>query len=239
VIEVETTWGPVWFDGEDRGLPLVMVLFGYREVEDAWRPAGLQPTIDYLRVHLPGNHCPELREPSLEAFSGALDEALTTRFPGRPTFVIGLSLGALVALSLRFDGVRRLMLIEPPLRTHDLWPVANWDADASRYEARLLWNVLGVGKRRLEPRDYTPLLAELKVPARVFVAGEPLLPRRSVTRLPSFVDEPSRAALVATPGMHLTTVMGTGHALPHHALKVISPIIAAETQLAFRDPETP
>lgn len=238
-IEVETEEGPIWFWGEDRGLPLVLVVTGFRSGAEVWSPIARPVGLDYLRVHLPGNHAPPLREVSVAAYSRALDAALASRFAGRPLMVAGLSVGALVALGLRRPELRRLLLLEPPLRTHALWPlraVLNPSQGASEIELAQLWSLFGIAPRLTQGRDYRGLLNELSVPTRVLLGDLPLLPPRDLGRLPSLVDEESRAALDAHPLVRVSRVVGGGHGIQFEAARECFAVLVDEARIAFDDP---
>jgi pimeloyl-ACP methyl ester carboxylesterase len=239
-IEVETERGPIWFWGEDRGLPVVLVVTGFRASADTWEPRTFQPVgFDFLRTHLPGNHCPPLDEISVEAYADALEAALASRFPGRPLLVVGQSAGALVALALRSPEIRRLVLLEPPLRSDDLWPL-NEALDPAQglsdYELSQLSALFGVGAACVVGMDYRPLLDGLTVPTRVLLGDAPLLPRRPLPRWPSLVDDDSRAALKANPLVRRTVVAGAGHGVQMEALQACVEVVVEEARQAFSDP---
>lgn len=238
-IEVETAHGPIWFWGEDHGQPLVLLLTGLHASENTWRLRKAFRGVDYLRVHLPGNHCPAVDEVSIEAYARALDAALAIRFPGRAVMPVGLSAGALVALTMRSPGIRRLLLIEPPLRSHDLWPLQRALEPTQGYtahELEQLWRLFGVGRDQICPRDYAGLLAGLATPAHVILGDEPLLPKRDLGRFPSLVDDESRRLLAAHPLVTQTTVCNGGHAVQREAFVGCVQIMVRQAQMAFDDP---
>lgn len=216
--EVETPLGPVWFWGRDRGRPVLLLITGTFSEPHVLR--GLRdvlPEIDVWRAHLPGNHCPPLAATSVGVYAAAYSQALAQRLPERPLVVLGLSVGALVALGLRASNIRRMLLVEPPLLTEGLWPLALLRKGAPPGAEEFLWNVLGVGPDRLEPRDYSALLDALQIPTRVMLGDElPGEPRDSDV-LPSLVTPPARALLARHPHVRTTTVRGAGHNVPQAA----------------------
>ena len=209
IIEVPTALGPVWFRGEDRGRPLLLVITGaFAQVQtlDTLTVGG----VDVLRLHLPGNHSPPLAATSIGAYAAAITEAVRRRFAGRPCAVMGVSVGAIVSMGLDV-GAAGLVLAEPFLRTEGLWPLHALQArDATPDEAAFLWNVLGIGRTAVEPRDYTAVLARLTAPAIALVGETPLMPPRDLPTLPSLVGEADRALLAAHPTIELRVVPG-GH----------------------------
>ncbi|THD79260.1 MAG: alpha/beta hydrolase [Phenylobacterium sp.] len=232
-IKVATDLGQIWFWGRDRGKPLVLMITGAMAPADVW--AGEFDELDYLRVHLPGNHCPPLAETSIAAFARSIDQALAMNFSGRPVFVAGISMGALVGLAMRSPELRGALLIEPPLRTRHLWSVQRMPMEAGLTEQDLLLlkNVLGVSKAGSEPRDYTHLLAGLRVRTTVVVGSEPLLPKRKVARVPSVVDDDDRALLAAHPLVRIVLVEGAGHAVHAEGFVPVTRLMFAEATAAL------
>jgi pimeloyl-ACP methyl ester carboxylesterase len=155
------------------------------------------PDLDVLRMHLPGNHSPPLAELSVEAFSRALDEALA-QILTTPLAILGLSAGALVAMGVRNPHLRALLLLDPPVRTTDAWPLkALMDQDP----------LLGA----LIDRDFSHLIGNLAVPTEVLAGDVPLMPPRRLERPPSILDDVSRDQFIAHPLATLTVVRGAGH----------------------------
>jgi pimeloyl-ACP methyl ester carboxylesterase len=238
-IEVETALGRVWFWGRDRGLPMILVISGFRAPRDVWHQTGLIKGIDYFRTHLPGNYCPPLAEVSIEAYARALDDALAARFPDRPILALGISAGALVALSLKTPGVRRLVLLEPPLRSPDYWPLhgaADTEQGLTGNELEQLRQLFGISSEGIAPRDYTPLIDELRVPAHV-ILGDPPPPPGTFgwERIPSLVGPEARALLSRSPLVRTTTLEGHGHGIQVAAFQPCARIMFDEAKLAFDD----
>ncbi|THD78786.1 MAG: alpha/beta hydrolase [Phenylobacterium sp.] len=238
-LEVPTDLGPIWFWGADTGQPAILLITGLFAEPGQWEldVSLLPPGFDYLRAHLPGNHCPAIAELSVEALGRAFSQAIATRFEGRPVLVAGFSVGALVALSVRAPNVGRLFLVEPPLRTHDLWPVVDWASGPLSDDQRtLLFNTLGVGAEGLTQRDHTGLLARLDKPAEVILGAVPLLPPRRLDALPSLVDEPSRALLATHPLIRTAVVEGAGHNVSGDAAMTVLRALMASARQAFFAP---
>jgi pimeloyl-ACP methyl ester carboxylesterase len=233
-IEVATAAGPVWFWGEDTGRPILLVITGtYAEKDLLHRTQLYFDDVDVLRAHLPGNHCPPARDNSIATFAEAFSEALQSRFAERPVVVVGLSVGALVALGLSAANVRRLVLVEPPLRTEGAWPIVGFRDSAPPEAADFLWEVFGVAKDRIEPRDYTGLLDRLPAPAHAVLGDLPLQPERPLEILPSLVDEASRARLMAHPDIEVSVAKGAGHNIPRDAPALLLEVMKRACALAF------
>jgi pimeloyl-ACP methyl ester carboxylesterase len=200
--EVETAFGPLWFWGRrPTGRPALLVITGaYARATVMDHFPRVFPDLDVLRMHLPGNHSPPLSEVSMEVFSRALDDALG-QVVAAPLAIIGLSAGALVALGVRRPNLRALLLIDPPIRTGEAWPLKTpglLALDPALFGA-------------LIDRDFSPLIDDLTVPTEVMAGSVPLLPPRDLERPPSLVDELTRRQLAAHPLVTLTVVEGVGH----------------------------
>jgi pimeloyl-ACP methyl ester carboxylesterase len=195
--------------------PIVLAITGaWAEPNDMIRlPAVVGPAWDAAVMRLPGNGTPRLAETSIAAWACAVGELVDTAFADRPVVLVGLSVGALVALGVRSPGVRRLVALEPPLVMSKLWPMtevlrARWRDDPQ--ERPFIEAVFGVSGTHTEERTYLGLL-DGAAPADVAVGETPLLPRRPLARFPSFVDEPERAWLAARPAVRLHVAPGAGH----------------------------
>ncbi len=212
---IETRLGPVQMHGADTGRPVLFTIAGaFAHPTYLHRLPPMFPELDVWRAHLPGNHCPELAASSVGVFGAAYAEALSARLAGRPAAVLGVSVGALVALAMRARETRCMILVEPPLRTADAWPLRAYPAKAPSGSEAFLWNVLGVAVGAHEPRDYTGLLQGVACPTRALLGEVPLLPERTAEVLPSFVDEPSRALLRAHRLIDVVDCAGAGHNVP-------------------------
>jgi hypothetical protein len=216
----QTSLGEVWLWGELTGKPVLLIVTGAFADPGTLDHAGASfPTVDVLRTHLPGNHCPRLAVVSVEAYAAALSEALAQIAPDVPLGIVGLSLGALVALGVRAPGLRHLLLVEPPLSTAETWHMAEAvQTESGSPEAALLWALFGIRDGEVaEPRDYTGLLKSLGVPTEVLVGDVPAEPRRPMARAPSFVGPAARALLEGHPLVVTTIAAGAGHNVPVHS----------------------
>jgi hypothetical protein len=232
--EVETAFGPVWMWGRDTGRPLVVVLTG--AFAEFWVFDRLQlamPDVDVVRLHHPGNHCPGLEPLHLGAIAAAYGSALETRFPGRRAAVLAMSAGALVALALRWPAVRRMVLVEPFLRTGHIWPFRRLGERVETETQRdFVRNVLGADGTRLEDRDYSHLLAALATPTRVLLGDTPLGAPRDISEMPSLVDDRDRAALGAHPLVSVTEAPGGHNVGSRHVDLIFAAISAAAREAA-------
>lgn len=227
--ELVTPVGTVWLWGELTGKPVMLLITGAFADEDLldMLPEHL-PQMDVLRAHLPGNHCPELVGHSIGLYAAAYDAALRVLAPDVSVTVFGLSTGALVALALRHPTIRQLLLVEPPLRTGKLWPLAERFASVEPgWAATFVQHVFGMGQEPVEDRDYTGLLDRLKTPTLVVMGGVPLNPRRDLDILPSLVDEPERDRLRHHPWVRTVVAPDAGHNVPAQAQHTMFATLAA------------
>ncbi len=208
----ETPLGPVEIRGRDTGRPVQLVLTGaFADENQLELNQARFPELDVWRMHLPGNHAPELVDISIGAFGFAFSHALRAALGDRRMQVVGLSVGALVALALDQALVDQYVLVDPPFRPDLAWPLqALADVAPPGHEA-FLWKIFGVSKAGHETRDYRGLLDRLRRPATVLLAGVPLEPRRELAEWPSLVDEESRARLEAHTLIRTVIVEGRGH----------------------------
>lgn len=189
-------------------------------------PELMAPDYNGLVARLPGNGTPELSETSIPAFARAFDEVV--RQLG-PTTVIGVSIGALVALGMREP--KAIVAVEPPVSTSKLWPMIP-ELRAATTQREFIRNVFGVYADHVEERGYLSLLDGLDIPTDVIVGEVPLFPERPVERYPSFVDENDRIALASHPAVTLHVAPNAGHAVPHAAGRFMHPIVLQASQSA-------
>ena len=208
--ELQTPLGPIWLWGRITGRPTLLIVSGaFADFAVMDHFQGLLPDLDVLRTHLPGNHGPRLTETSIEAYAAALSDALRQTVRA-PLAVMGISVGALVALGLRSPRLVGLLLIEPPIFTEHLWPLAV-GVDPAK-DPEFMQAIFGIADAKVvAPRDYSGLLARLTVPAEVLLGDAALMPPRPFEKSPSLVDERARAALRATPFVSTTVAPGAGH----------------------------
>jgi hypothetical protein len=226
-----TTLGDIWAwspEAEiDAARPLVLFINGAFSIERP-RPFELPvllPTANVLIAHLPGNHCPHLSSESVETFAAGYAEVLDQI--ALPSVVIGASVGALVALSVRSARLAGQVIIEPPLQTGKLWCLVRSFRErlaAQPDDHRLrdfLQNVFGITSNGFENRDYRPLVDSISVPGWAIFGEIPLLPPRDLAELPSLVDEPERELLRAHPMLLSEIVPTVGHNVPGRAITYV------------------
>jgi hypothetical protein len=219
-----TPFGEVWLWGALTGRPVLLIVTGaFADPGTLDHTGGVFPALDVLRTHIPGNHCPELVTTSVGVHAAALSDALRQAALEAPLGVLGISLGALTALGLRSPRLRRLLLIEPPLFTADAWHLTDsLPTTPGSPEAAFFWELFGIrGREVAEPRDYSPLLAGLQVPAEVLLGDIPAMPRRPLDTPPSFVGPATRALLEAHPHVRTTVAPGAGHNVPVQGTMVL------------------
>jgi hypothetical protein len=150
--EIETPLGPVWLWGRDTGQPVLLLICGtfanFAVLDHLWK---FTPGVDVWRAHLPGNHSPPLAATSVGAFAGAFSHAIERAFGDRPVLATGLSVGGLVAMGLRAPGLKRLLLVEPPVLTAGISTLADVRDQAPPGFEDFLWNVLGLAPAASSP----------------------------------------------------------------------------------------
>lgn len=222
----QTAFGEIALSGRDTGKPLFFVLPGlFTDERSGFDLQAAWPAADVLVGRVPGDGAPAFASPSIGVFGAAYSEALAMGFPARPIFIYGLSTGALIALALR-GPIQGMFLVEPPLRTHDLWSLreALRQAGPNGWE-KLAWPLFGIDDERHEGRDYMPALAALSVPATVLAGGIPLMPRRPVPDQPSLVDECARAALRAHLMVRFVEIPNAGHSIVGRGIHAIDRLL--------------
>lgn len=238
---IQTGLGPIplWSPAGalESAKPLVLVITGaWAEPDDMIKtPAVVAPAWDAAVMRLPGNGTPALAETSIAAWARAVGELIETAFAGRPVVLVGLSVGALVALGVRSGQVRRVIALEPPLVMSKLWPMADrlaarWrDDPASRQVVEAVFGVTG-GPR--EERTYFHLFDG--APSVDIIVGEtPLYPERSLEHFPSFVDGPERGWLAARPGVTVHVAAGAGHNVHVFAPDLLREVLLAGLHMAL------
>jgi len=215
--------------------PVVLVITGaWAEPQDMMKtPQVVAPAWDAAVIRLPGNDTPWLAETSIEAWARAVEALIGTVFSGRPVVLVGLSVGALVAVAVRSPQVRRILALEPPLVMSKLWPLLDrlktrWrDAPDDRPFLAAVFGVTGAGVA--EERTWFHLF-EGAPPTDVVVGDVPLTPPRPLPRSPSFLDAPERAWLRAQPNVRLLIAPETGH-----NIHVFAPLFLREALLTTLD----
>jgi pimeloyl-ACP methyl ester carboxylesterase len=239
-VELQTSLGPVrvWARSSDPSVPLLFVVRGAgRDPQQLADLVADLPGAEIALVHMPGLHSPFFTESSPAAFAVAFDEVLQA-LGHRSVVVVGVSIGGVVALSMRHPSIKRLILLDTPLSTADLWPVLDGYREAATISPQVagwFFGVFGVTPGGVVNRDYRPLLAELTVPAAVLVGGDPLQPERPVDRLPSLVSQSDRSAYSSARAVQTLTIAGVGHDIPREARPIMLSVLRQalrETRLA-------
>jgi hypothetical protein len=169
-------------------------------------------------MRLPSERSAALSSCALGDLSALVGELLESRFADRPVVLLGLSTGAVIALGVRARNLARIVAVEPALVVEDLWPVEGLlgrhlrqlgDPVATAFAAE----ALGVGEGQAIARNHLAALDGLNVPVDLMLGAVPLRPARQLSQFPSFVEEPERRRLAATPGVRLHLVEAAGHNL--------------------------
>lgn len=182
--------------------PLVLVVRG---IGDPGQLAGLKPDgfdVSFFDLcPLPGGY-------SVEAYADLLDHRLR-----RPTILVGVSIGAAIALAMRSTWVRQVIAVEPFLRTAHLWPMVEFGRQMALpnggEEARFWNQALGIYPDRLEERVF-PI--NTTAPIHVITGSDPLRSDGHALPFPSFTSFGDKA-LLATFGATFEAVPG-GHGGP-------------------------
>jgi pimeloyl-ACP methyl ester carboxylesterase len=237
---------PLWHvDGSLAGeRPAIIAVTGAFAGADTMTklPQVMGEACDCFVMHLPGNHAPTLREVGVRPYARALEAVIGQAFAARPVILVGVSIGALVALAVRASSVRRVVAVEPPLVMGKLWPMldpladkvaaAPGDADLAAFAEA----VFGVGRTARREITYFDLFDGLDVPVEVVVGDRPLMPRRAEPTYPSFVDEAERAWLARRPTVVLHVAPGAGHNVPFQAPLFLKAILAEAVAALGRVP---
>jgi hypothetical protein len=157
----------------------------------------------------------------------------------------GVSIGAVLALAVRAPSLRRIVAVEPPLRTQGLWPLqqalrAQMAGRPADDPIAGLWRELfGLSATETAGRDYLALVERLDLPVDVLLGGKPLEPQRALETFPSLVDETVRARLAASPRVRLHLARAAGHnvvsAAPRELRDVLREACARAAASTFYD----
>ena len=185
---------------------------------------------DACLMRFPGSAAPALASFAMSDIALAVGELVETTFPGRPVVLLGISIGAVVALGVRAPNIARVIAIEPPLTTGKLWPIVGplrqiLDGTRDPQTHDMLFQIFGVGDHELAERDYLGVLDGLRVPADVILGEQPLEPERPVQRFPSLVGVAERRQLAQSPRIRLHVARGAGHNLIGQAPRVVQDIL--------------
>jgi hypothetical protein len=212
----------------DSAKPVVLVIAGMFSPADDFAnlPDVLGLLGDGCIMRMPGSGAPLLSRDGVRSVATAVEEAIAAVFGGRPVVLLGVSIGAVVALSVRAQNVVRVLAVEPMLATGALWPIveplrASLGPHPDPSVARSLLELYGISPDAHQNRDYLDVLQDLTCPVDVVLGEEPLQPPRAVTRFPSLVGEPERRLLAAAPNVKLHLAPGAGHNILGQSPKVL------------------
>ena len=212
--------------------PVVLTIGGsFSPLEDLKNlPDVLGILADACLMRFPGSAAPPLASFAMSDIALAVGELVETTFPGRPVVLLGISIGAVVALGVRAPNVARVIAIEPPLTTGKLWPIVGplrqiLDGARDLQTRDMLLQIFGVSEHELAERDYLGVLDGLRAPADVILGEQPLEPERPVQRFPSLVGVAERRRLAQSPRIRLHIARGAGHNLIGQAPNVVQDIL--------------
>lgn len=224
-LSIQTEGGPLSIVGRvhtDRTKPSLLVVRGSFPPKDHMLELPIYfRGASVLVVTLPGmvSGAYWADRPNVAGLTRGLERAVGMLLPDTPIVAFGASTGSILSLGLRLPNIRRHVVVEPFLRTKDLWPFIANSRDRLKKNpdlepmARFFWEVFGIGADRLEDRDYGYLLEAITVPTDVVVGQLPLLPPRDLAVWPSFTSAEDRARLLANPMVTLHEgPPGSGHA---------------------------
>lgn len=190
----------------DTPRPKTLIVHGFRRAPaflEWWRPHF--PDVGF--VVLPGHAtAPPVDEVSVAAWAEAWREAVGSF--EEPPFVIGESLGALVALAMP---ARATVAVEPLLSVADLWPQRRYIEGA---QARGV--TISETEAALFDTPYDWALEAISAPTLVIAAAEPLLPERPYDGAPSLLTDADFARYAAHPKVEAVRIPG-GHTLMDQA----------------------
>ncbi|WP_304170142.1 alpha/beta fold hydrolase [Phenylobacterium aquaticum] len=236
---------PLWgrFGQHDASRPVLLVIRGAFGGRDDWTIlVSAFPQADVVLAHLPGMYTPFLDRSSVPDFAAAFDEVITRMFANRRVVVMGLSIGGLVAMSLKAKEMAAVVACDPPLSTIGLWPMRDKLREIVTSElvtpSLLAWveNIFGVTPRGEVNVDYRGVLGGTTVPTSIVVGGVPLEPERALAQFPSFVSSADREVLNACPGLEVMLAPDAGHNLAKTAawlvvVAVNGAILTAQSQI--------
>jgi pimeloyl-ACP methyl ester carboxylesterase len=225
---------PLWapFDRHVPAKPVLLVIRGAFAALDDWTVmVDAFSQADVVQAHLPGMHSPFHQPGGIAGFGRAFDEVIDQAFAGRRVVVLGLSMGGLVAMTLRSSAVTQVIACDPPLSTAGLWPLipelqAKLADSAVGAELRSwITDLFGVSAAGVENVDYRPLLDGLTVRTDIIIAALPLEPERDLPVQPGFMSADDRAFVRRHPKVRVLIAPNTGHNVPRHAPWVMTAVV--------------
>lgn len=211
---VQTRHGEVRLTDDAPGSqrPLVLVLRG---MGDIWQLADLEVAgADVAFLDPPGVlGAPTFASYSVETFAEAFDDVIGSRFAGRPVVLVGVSIGAAVALAMMSPQVVAVIAVEPFFRTAHLLPLIAFaryfTLPAKTEEGRVFNELFGYYPERVEDRAFE---IQSKAPIYVVTGDTPLTLDNIGGAFPSFTG-PSDRRLLAERGAKFLQIKG-GHGAP-------------------------
>lgn len=198
---METSQGRIGYIARTQ-TPRIIMIHGFLR-----RPGTLFPWLDLLPdvgfLQLPGHgDAAPFRETSPTAWLSGLGEILAT-LP-QPPLIIAESLGAALAFGLPS---RAVIAVEPPLSTHQLWPlrqtIAHHRAEGLSIDPAI---------EAFFDQSFDWALERISTPTLLLAGQEPLMPERAPTPQPSLLSDEDFAAYARHPLVEAHRIPG-GHAL--------------------------
>jgi pimeloyl-ACP methyl ester carboxylesterase len=219
--------------------PVVLAIGGsFSPTEDLKNlPGAVGILADVCIMRLPGAGSPPLRSLAIADVTLAVAELIESTFPRRPVVLLGVSIGAVVALGVRAANIARVVAIEPPLVTGGLWPVVAPLREAlgkshDRLAHDMAFQAYGIGVQKIEDRNYLGVLQGLRAPTDVVLGEAPLEPERPVDRFPSLVGDPLRRELGRNPRVRLHVAPGAGHNVVGQAPRFVLDVVLEASRRA-------
>ncbi len=163
-------YADAWDDADPR--PIVLAISGAFAPEDAFdRLQRALPEAFVVRSHLPGNHCPPLRDWQPPTFVRAFGSAIHAL--RGPVTLCGSSLAGVLGLALTTRNLAGVLALDPPIDTRacdELLAALEGRRAASpgnRHLAEFLDMFFGVLPGRTVLRDHRLLIPEIGPPATV------------------------------------------------------------------------
>ena len=216
----------------DRTRPVLFAIPGIlsSEADVSLLGQSLGRAADLVVMRLPITGDAALSSCAVPELCGMLGELLEAQFPQRPVVLLGVSSGAVIALGVRAANLARVVALEPPLITAELWPVIGQLSEHLRKApdpAREVFTseTFGVSQAGFIPRDHRWVLDGLGAPVEVVLGETPLQPRRELPRFPSLVDAAARRLLQAAPGVRLHVIAGAGHNVLGQQMRAVRAVV--------------
>lgn len=198
-IKVKTSCGPLVFLVQDGQKPAVLMIPGLARNPvqlSGW--TDLLPDFDVSYVRLPGHGgAPVLPRADLALWTAAVNEALPYVFPGRRLYVVGESLGALLAMGLTAD---HIVAVDPFLTAP--WFVRD----------RVQVDAMPIGLQTLVLQPQHAVLHRIVSPVLVLGGSEPTGEPRNLETMPSALTDADFARFAEHPKVRCRRVDG-GHLL--------------------------